>query len=227
MNKKSWKYWAFLLNNFSCIQFIILTTIAMFYYRGGTYVDPSTQNYSFWYNYFSDLGRVIAHSGAINTISSILFIVALVLWGISQIPFYIAFPSHFKNSKKLKKISIIGSIFGASTGIFYIGIAFNPSDILDPIHDLFVVLGFGSILLCLFLYSFAIFQNNNYPNFYAKVIIISVIILGVYYLSFVFVQTTDVSIRLFIAATGQKIMIYTLLLCGIVQGYGALKQLNS
>lgn len=226
MNKKSRKYWAFLLNIFSCIQFIILTTIAMFYYRGGTYVDPSTQNYIFWYNYFSDLGRVIAHSGASNTISSILFIVALVLWGVSQIPFYVAFPSHFENSKRLKKISKIGSIFGVSTGIFYIGIAFTPSDILDPIHDLFVVLGFGSILLCLLLYSLAIFQNKNYPNFYAKVITISVIILGVYYLSFLLVQTNDDSIRLLIAATGQKIIIYTLLLCGIVQGYGALKQLN-
>ncbi|MFX0104762.1 MAG: hypothetical protein ACFE75_04675 [Candidatus Hodarchaeota archaeon] len=224
MNSKNWKIGAFTFLILGCIQFMILTIIAMLFYKGGTYIDKSTMNYLFWYNYFSDLGRTLSHSGVPNMISYILFTVTLALWGISQFPFYIAFPSLFENSKRLKKLSIIGSVFGIFTGICYIGIAFTPSDILSFIHDLFVVLGFGSIFLCLILISYTIFQDKNYPNFYAKILAISAIILSVYYLSFFLVQTGNNSIRLLVAATGQKIMIYTLLICSIIQGYGALKQ---
>ena len=224
MDNRNWNSWGYVFIISGSVQFIILTAIAMVFYKGGTYIDHSTSHYLFWYNYFSDLGRTIAHSGVLNMISFILFTVALALWGISQILFYIAFPKFFTDSKKLKKLSIAGSMFGIFTGVFYVGIAFTPSDILGFIHDLFVVLGFGSIFLCLILYSLAIFQNNNYPNFYAKILAISVIILSVYYLSSFLVQTSDNSIRLLVAATGQKVMIYTLLLCGIIQGYGALKQ---
>lgn len=227
MNYKNRKIGAFIFLILGCIQFIILTIIAMFFYKGGTYINPSTSHYLFWYNYFSDLGRIFAHSGVSNIISSIIFIITLALWGVSQILFYIAFPKFFTYSKKLKKLSIAGSMFGIFTGVFFIGIAFAPSDILGLIHDLFVVLGLGSIFLCLILYSLAIFQNDNYPNFYAKILTISIIILSVYYLSFFFVQTSDNSIRLLVAATGQKIMMYTLLLCGFIQGYGALKQKTS
>lgn len=224
MENRTWHSWGYIIIIIGSVQFIVLTIIAMFFYKGGNYVNPSTSYYLFWYNYFSDLGRFIAHSGVSNIISSILFIITLALWGISHIPFYIAFPSFFKNSKKLKKLSSAGSIFGVFTGASYVVIAFTPSDILGFIHDIFVVLAFGSIFLCLILYSFTIFQDNNYPNFYAIILVISAIVLGIYYLSFFFVQTSDNSIKLLVAATGQKIMIYTLIICGIIQGYGALKQ---
>ncbi|MFW9999132.1 MAG: hypothetical protein ACFE88_03365 [Candidatus Hermodarchaeota archaeon] len=80
------------------VQFITLTIIAMFFYKGGTYIDTSSSGYLFWYNYFSDLGRTVAHSGIQNMISWILFTVSLSLWGIFQIPFYIAFPNFFSSS---------------------------------------------------------------------------------------------------------------------------------
>ena len=83
------------LNIIGCIQFIILTSIAMIFYKGGTYIDPSTSHYVFWNNYFSDLGRTVAHSGISNTFSFILFTVTLSIWGTFQIPFYIIFPNYF------------------------------------------------------------------------------------------------------------------------------------
>ncbi|MHA2184279.1 MAG: hypothetical protein ACXAAI_04690 [Promethearchaeota archaeon] len=216
--------WVFILLIGGCIQFIVITFTAMFFYKGGTYIDPSTSFYVFWNNYFSDLGRTIAHSGISNTISFILFTISLSIWGVSQIPFYITLISLFKKEKGLKSYSILGSLFGFLTGIFYTGIAFTPSDILNLPHDIFVFLGFGSIFLSLILYSIAISRDSSYPNLYAKISVISALILGTYFIILSLVPSSLTPLGLFIYVVGQKIMIYTLLINGIIQGFGALKQ---
>jgi hypothetical membrane protein len=199
----------------------------MVFYKGGTYIDPSTSYYVFWQNYFSDLGRTIAHSGISNTNSFLLFTATLSIWGISQIPFYISLLNYFKNSKRLKIYSILGSLFGALTGIFYIGIAFTPSDLTDFLHDLFVFLGFGSIFLSLILYAIVIFKDSTYPNFYAKILVISALILGTYFIILGLVPSSLTPQGLVIYVVGQKIMIYTLLVNGIIQGFGAIKQVDA
>ncbi|MFX1418524.1 MAG: hypothetical protein ACFE9N_06360 [Promethearchaeota archaeon] len=221
LNRKKILYFLIIVGN---VQFIILTIIAMSFYQGGTYIDNTTQGYLFWYNYFSDLGRTLAHSGIPNVISWILFTIALTLWGIFQIPFYIAFPKFFSRSKNLKILSAYGSIFGIFAGVCYVGIAFTPSDLLDNWHDFFVFLGFGSIFLSNFFYSIVIFLDKNYSNFYAKILIISVVILGVYFFILAFTQNINIIIKLFVYVSGQKLMMYTLLICGIIQGYGAIRQ---
>ncbi len=199
----------------------------MFYYEGGTYTDPLTQGYLFWYNYFSDLGRIIAHSGNPNMICYILFTITLCLWGLSQIPFYIAFQGFFKSYKKMKILSILGSFFGVFTGIFFIGIAFTPSDVLGFWHNLFVFLGFGSIFISISLFTIALFQNEDYPKSYAIALAITSVILIIYYLALFLVPNNITSTVLFIYVAGQKIIIYSLLICEIYQAYGALKQLLS
>ena len=219
------KKWSFALNIIGCIQFIVLTTIAMFFYEGGTYIDPSTSRYVFWYNYFSDLGRTIAHSGINNTISFVLFTVTLSIWGGFQIPFYFTFPNFFKGSKSFKKFYLTGSILGVLTGIFYIGIALTPSDIAGILHDLFVFLGFGSIFLSIILYAIVIFKDAKYDNFYGIILAISTGILFVYFILLFLTPNSQTTIGLYIYVVGQKFMIYTLLTCGIVQGFGAIKQL--
>ena len=226
MIRKNWKYWVFATIIYVSFQFIILTLIAMFYYKGGTYIDPTTSHYIFWYNYFSDLGRSTAHSGMPNKISFILFTIALTFWGLSQISFFITFPYFFKNSKKLKSLSIAGSLFGVLMGLFYVGIAFTPSDLMNRLHNLFAFLGFGSGFVCIILYSTVIYQDSKYPKFYAKVFLISSIILSLYFGTLALIQSIDIASRLLISVTGQKVMIYTLLTCGIIQGYGALRHKN-
>ncbi|MFX1550497.1 MAG: hypothetical protein ACFFB9_09060 [Promethearchaeota archaeon] len=227
MNKKCWKYWTFLLNIFGCIQFIILSFIAMFYYKGGTYLDPSSQGYSFWYNYFSDLGRIYAHSGNLNLISFLLFAISLSILGGSQIPFYIAFQNLFSKNEVMKIISCIGSVFGIFAGIFFICTALVPSDISGFWHNLFASFGFGSISISISLYTAVIFQNDEYPNSYAITCLITSIIWIIFYWALFFIPNNNISTLLFINVSRQKIILYALLICGIYQGYGALRQLHS
>lgn len=198
----------------------------MTFYRGGTYINPSIEYYDFWYNFFSDLGRTVAHSGISNTISFIIFIFTLSLWGLMQLPFYIVFPHFFKSPKNRNKLSIAGSIFGILNAIFYVGIAFTPSDVLGPLHDIFVVISFSSIFLSNLFYFFLILKNRNYPNIYGIILAISASIIAIY--SILIIQYNSKTPEgLLVFVSGQKVMIYSLLLCGILQGYGALKQLNS
>ena len=227
MKTKDWKFWAFILNIFGSSQFIVLTIVAMLFYPGGTYVSSSTTGYLFWFNYFSDLGRFIAHSGVPNLISFTLFTITMSLWGISQIPFYIAFLNFFKNSRRIRTLSIFGSLFGVLTGTFFVAIAFTPSDLLGFLHNLFVLFGFSSLFLSLSLYVIVLFLHGKYPRFYSITLIITEIILIIYYLVLFFIPKNNILTELFIYVTGQKLMIYTLLICGIIQGYGALRQLIS
>ncbi|MFX1304807.1 MAG: hypothetical protein ACFE9X_15745 [Promethearchaeota archaeon] len=217
------KKWTSILDIIGSVQFIILTSIAMFFYTGGTYVDPTTTNYQFLYNVFSDLGRTIAHSGNSNRIAFILFFITLSIWGFLQIPFFITFTFLFKQSKNLRILSYIGSLLGIIAGICYIGIAFTPSNLLYQIHDFFVIAAFSSIFISIIIYSITIYQSREFSNFYAIILIISALILGIYFVLLYFNLNIRTPEGLLIQAAGQKIMIYTLLICSIMLGYGSLK----
>ena len=47
---------------FGPIQFIVLSTVAMFYYGGGTAWNHDALGYTFWQNFLSDLGRTVSYS---------------------------------------------------------------------------------------------------------------------------------------------------------------------
>ena len=223
MNLKNWKEWAFIFMIIGCIQFFILTILAMIFYAGGTGTDPNNPGYSFWSNFFSDTGRVKAWSGRNNTISYIIFTISLSIIGISLIIFIIAFQRFF-NIKKIEKIlSIFGSITGLISGILHVGIAFTPWDLYYDYHVMFVKLAFSSALLTAILYTIVIFLNKEYPKQSMYVFLAFVFILGVY-LGILFmgpnINTTE---GLTIQATAQKIVDYSFITCLLFQSYQAWK----
>jgi hypothetical protein len=226
MDLKDWKSYSFILIMGGSVQFIILTFVAMFYYKGGTYIDKTTSYYLFWNNFFSDLGRTVAHSGLPNRISFIIFTITLLIWGFSHIPFYIAFSFIFNENKNQKQLSKVGSFLAILAGISYMGIALTPSDILNDAHNFFVIIAFSSIFLCIIIYSIVIYDNESYSNFYSYVLIISAIILAVFYISLLLMPNKSIEAGLFVQVVGQKIAMYTLLISGFIQGYGAWKKLK-
>jgi hypothetical protein len=46
-----------------CLSFPILTTLSMLLYPGGIRVDPTTEGYHFFQNFFSDLGLTQTYAG--------------------------------------------------------------------------------------------------------------------------------------------------------------------
>ncbi|MCA1623860.1 MAG: hypothetical protein LC778_08670, partial [Acidobacteria bacterium] len=78
-----------------CLLFIGLTAMAMLLYPGGTFNDQTSQGYSFFRNFFSDLGMTETRNHASNIISMILFTSALASVGIGLAIFFIAFAQFF------------------------------------------------------------------------------------------------------------------------------------
>jgi len=108
--RKNWIIFASLFIIFGPVQYIILTAVAMLFYAGGTLINPFSPGYYFWGNFFSDLGRIIALSGAPNNISFVIFTITALILSISFIPFAFTITSFFKSDRKLYLIARVGSL---------------------------------------------------------------------------------------------------------------------
>jgi len=217
MSTKNWRQYIFLATMVGCIQFVLLTFIAMFSYPGGTHDDPTTTGYSFFSNFFSDLGLTVFPSGETNSVPFFLFTISLTLAGLAIILFFLTTPALFKNTSG-RNISLLGSFVGVLSGLFYIGIAFTPADLYLEWHENFVLLAFSSFLLVVILYTLAIFLNKDYPNRYAYVYLVFAVLLAAY-LWLLFAGPSDIRIQ----ATGQKVIVYAEIFCMFIQAYGAQK----
>jgi len=164
MNEKNWREKAFIFGMFGSIQYVVLTFIAMFFYTGGNFVDRSAPGYSFWLNFFSNLGMTKSYSGRDNTVSMIIFIIALSVVGISTIITAIAVPYFFRENSLEKWLSIIGTFFLIISGISYVGIVFTPWDIYPNEHTFFNQLLGNMLLIGGILYIIVAFHNAEFPN---------------------------------------------------------------
>ena len=204
-----------------CAQFILFTFIGMLFYAGGTSLDPTRSGYSFFQNFFSEIGLTVAHSGESNIIAFIFFSLAFFIVGITLMPSFIAFPFFFKKTKIEKWLTITGSVIGLFTSFCFIGITFAPADINIAAHAWFVQMGFTSGFIVSLLYSTAIFLNKTYPKKYAYNFIVFTVFL-LFYLMLMFMGPSSDTIEgLTIQATAQKIILYTFATCLFIHGYGA------
>ncbi len=216
-----WRSKLFLLAMAGCVQFLVLSTVAMFLYPGGTYSDEDTAGYAFHQNFFSDLGRTAAHNGDSNTVSMVLFIIALSLAGLSLIVFFLAVPPHFAENRTARRLSLIGSTVGVISGIGFIGIAAVPADVNRTLHTNFVYVAFTGFLLVVFCYSAAILKSRTYPRAYAYAYFAYAAILALYLVILFSGPEVETTGGLTIQAVGQKIVVYTGIICVVIQSYGA------
>ena len=150
---KNWRRLGAIIGSIGCIEFVIFSTIAMFFYGGGTSWDKSAAGYTFWHNVLSDLGRTISYSGVPNTVSSPMFNVALSFFGICIIVIYLSMGKIYLRPYWLMLTIIIGGII-SGTGIIIIGLA--PDDILSNYHMLGVwmwALPLFAVLLLFIIYA--------------------------------------------------------------------------
>ena len=226
MNSKSvnFKLFGFTFMEFSPLQYIVLTAIAMFFYTGGNLIDPSSPGYSFWTNFFSDLGRTVSLSGKPNLISFTIFMITALILGISFTFYICLFPSLFKQNKKSRTIAVIGSLIGFIFCIGLFGTILTPWDLLYKEHLLFANIFNISGLLVLVFYSIAILLEKNYPNKFAIALIL-LLIIGITYSIILINLPKNLNLQtLTIQATSQKFSQYFFLICFSFQGFGAKKQ---
>lgn len=205
----------------SCALFVLLTLFAMLLYQGGNSMDHSTPGYIFTQNFFSDLGRTVAHSGRANVASAVMFFIALFMAGAGLILFFLAFPRFFTQSWHLRWLSLAGSILGVLAGACFIGVAFTPANLLINCHIFFVTWGFRLFPMAVFFYVFALFLNSRYPHRYAWLFVVFCLLLTGYYLLLTEGPGMGTSQGFFIQVVGQKIIAYASILSIGLQALGA------
>jgi hypothetical protein len=203
------------------LAFIALTTLAMFIYPGGTSADKTTSGYQFITNFFSDLGRTVAHNGAPNMVASLLFTVAMISAGSGLALFFVAFARFFTRPVWMRVVSVAGTLFGVVAGLCFIGVGFTPGNVFGAAHGTFVLTAFFMFLVAAALYSLVILADPGYPNRYAWPFIAFVILLAGYlYLITQRPQILDLP-QVVIQATGQKIIVYASLASILLQSLAA------
>ncbi len=205
------------------VQFIILTFIAMITYKGGTRLDPTSKGYSFFSNFFSDLGRTISYSGEVNTVSAVIFFVALIGLGLSFLGYFLIIPEVFTETDEGIKYSNIVSIIGKCSVVAFIGVAFAPADILPFIHDILVIIGFTLIAIVSGSAFILTAKDSRFTRKSNIVFLFLFVVVLCYGSLSLFIPTIITHIHLIIRATAQKIVIYTMILSFLFQNYDAWK----
>jgi len=211
----------FLFTMFGCIQFVVLTVVAMLFYPGGTFVSPATKGYSFFRNFFSDLGRTQTHSGASNTVSAILFFLALALAGLGLASFFVTMPRFFRQGRAARLCSRLGSAVGLVSGLSFVGVACTPVNLHGQLHRLLVQVAFLAFFVAVLFYIAAVLRTSTYPNRYARILAGFVLLLAVYLLLLFFGPSLLSARGLIIQATGQKIIVYAALAAAFILADGA------
>ena len=203
------------------VLFVALTLLAMFFYQGGTALDPARPGYSFFENFFSELGLTVAHSGRTNTVSALLFFIALASAGVCLILFFIAAPLLFRESRWSYLLSLLGSAFGVLSGIGFTGIAFTPANLFIDAHIFFVLWAFRLFPLAVIPYVPAILGQPRYPNRYAFLFMGFAALLLLYVGLLIQGPSPSTAGGRIVQVTGQKVIAYASLLTIYLQARGA------
>ena len=204
-----------------CVLFFLLTATAMVLYPGGTATDSTSQGYSFFRNFFSDLGMTRTPSGSPNYISQTLLTFALTTVGVGLAIFFLALVRFFVGSRSGRWLSGLASLFGIITGICFIGVAFTPWNLYLQAHNQFVHWAFRAFLAAVLLDAIAVFGEKSLPKQMAWVFIAFAVLLGAYILLLTIGPSPLTPEGLVVQATGQKIIAYASIVTILIQALTA------
>jgi|HubBroStandDraft_6_1064221.scaffolds.fasta_scaffold367954_1 hypothetical membrane protein len=201
----------------TCILFFVMTAVAMHLYPGGTYLDPTTHGYSFFANFFSDLGATRTPSGALNTFSMILFTSALTIVGVGLAVFFVALTQFFRDARPSAILPRTAALLGVIAGLCFTGVAFTPWNLYLAAHNHFVMWAFRTFLGAVLIYGIAILRERTLPNYFALTFLAFAILLAGYVLLLTFGPSPKLAEGLRIQVAGQKITVYAAVLTVLIQ----------
>ena len=168
--------------------------LAMVLYPGGTLIDEDAEGYSFFENFYSDLGMAQTYGGEPNTLSLLLFASVNVLNGIALVFFSVIMPSYFTATRLERFSSRVGSICGVLAGVSSVGSVVTPWDLCLSAHLVFTFATSALFLLAFVFYSVAMLKNRGYPNGYVAVFAVYLVIIGAYF-GLSFLRGPDIGTR--------------------------------
>lgn len=223
MRSDFWNKGVFKLVIFGCGVFVLLTLIAMVFYPGGTFSDPGTEGYSFFGNFFSELGMVRTHAGGYKTISLILFAAALILVGIGLILFFFAFAQRWRRTRLERMLGAAGSLLGVFSGLCFIGVALFPLDTSPEMHYQVVIWAFRLFPAAILCFTIILFHEQGVSSAWAWAMVIFLLLLVAYIILLESGPAIGTDAGRTIQAVGQKIIVYASIFSVSLQSWGVLR----
>ncbi|MEO6912490.1 MAG: hypothetical protein ABI182_00540 [Candidatus Baltobacteraceae bacterium] len=202
--------------------FFTLTIVAMLLYPGGRVGDRESLGYSFFSNFFSDLGQTSTYGGHANYPSLVLFCLALTATGIAVGVFFIAFSALFAGTSWPRRISIAAATFGVIAGVCFIGVAATPWNLYLQAHNEFVLWAFRMFLLAVICSGVACLLSPQLPRSFAYVYGAFAILLAAYIALLTFGPAPGTPVGAIVQATAQKIIVYASVLTIVIQAISVL-----
>lgn len=131
------------LLRYAALQFVVLVGLAMAFYQGGTWWDPTAPGYTLSRNFLSDLGMTRAFSGATNYVSCALFTIALASLGLGLVPFAWSWRRFAFARGRAGAAGHASAVIGTLCGLAFAGIGITPFDLALHTHNALVLVGFG------------------------------------------------------------------------------------
>lgn len=211
---------------YSSIAFLVLTGIAMLVYPGGKYFDHNSIGYSFFENFYSDLGRFKTFSGGSKIASTIFFIA-----GVLQISFFLSLFIRTFVNKILPKDKCIKTKFIAKYSIYCYSIlltltALTPYDKKMLFHALFANFSFLMMMIASATISYLIYKNNKIPKNIAILFLLYSVLLLVYIYMLFTIPLLLPNADPYYHPTAQKIVVFSMIFLFIYISRSAKKYLT-
>jgi hypothetical protein len=141
-----------------------LTGIAMFFYPGGTFRNPSANGYSLFQNSLSDLGSTIAWNGQPNYFGALFFVSGFGILALAGVVCFVALVRVYSSSRITRWLARAASAAGILSCAGLIAAAVAPEDRNAALHGQFTWIACGAFLAATLLFTFATALNDHFPR---------------------------------------------------------------
>ena len=210
----------FVVTRWVIAWFVIATTGAMFLYSGGTYLERSPQPYSFFGNFLSDLGMLVAWGGQPNHAAAVLFIASELLLAVTLVLFFRALVRLYSPGPP-RVLAIAAGITGLICCLAFIAAAVLPADRFLGSHIQAAIIAFRSSLASFALFAMATARDPRFRRIAATAWILLTVVMAAYVGVIEWGPRPRTAFGLTFQVTAQKIVITALFAVIVLQSVEA------
>ena len=133
--------------------------LAIVFYAGGSYNNPGTQGYTFFGNFFSDLGMLKSDNGQNNLKSQIFFVLAIFTASFIQMTIFASLKDRLTNTQN-QGLNKFAYKLGFISSIIFLGIAIFPADRFNTFHDWSMLLSFIGLMICFIIFGWQLVRSE-------------------------------------------------------------------
>jgi hypothetical protein len=210
----------FVVTRWVIAWFVIATTGAMVLFPGGTYLQRSTQGYSFFGNFLSDLGMLVAWGGQQNHPGAVLFITSELLLAVTLVLFFRALVRLYSPGPP-RVLAIAAGITGLICCLGFIAAAVLPADRFLGSHIQAAIFAFRSSLASFALFAMATARDGRFRRTAAAAWILLTVVMAAYVGVIEWGPRPRTAFGLTFQVTAQKIVIAALFAVIVLQSVEA------